>query len=229
MTDDYRSDFQRDLPPPIQDTGQEYWIDDVPQHIETLPDGHDVLVVGDVEHCKDFCHRQGDNNYGFQGTCGLCSTQDILNQFGVPVSENDVVHYASDHHLCTTDGTDNAMKGGTYDWQQAQILNDYGVPAHVETGGQLEDLDAAILEGRGVIIEVNAGILWNDSRYYDTGQSNHAIVVTGIARDPETGMTEGYYVNDSGSGQAGNYVDVDTMDSMWIGTGGNYVITDVVK
>ncbi len=225
---DFTQDFNQEVPAPPADV-DEGLITDVPRITDLLPDGREIVAVGDVERCRDFCHLQGDNDLGFKGTCGLCSTTDVLNQFRVEVTENDVVHYARDHGLCSVDGHDASMKGGTYDWQQAQLLTDYGVPAHNESGDNLYDLADYISEGRGVIIEVNAGVLWNDPNYFGWGQANHAIVVTGSALDPATGDVVGYYINDSGAGQAGRFIDAATMNEMWVQTGGGCVITDVVK
>src|SRR5262249_1362489 len=118
--------------------------------------------------------------------------------------------------------------GGTRPEDQIRILNDYGVPAHVEQGQSLEDLATNVEQGRGVIIEANAGYLWNQSQYLDDGAVNHAVVVTGVAPDPDRGEIEGFYINDSGDGQAAKFIDTNTMTSAWVNAGGPAVVTDVV-
>ncbi|HLJ57631.1 MAG TPA: C39 family peptidase [Chthonomonadaceae bacterium] len=198
-----------------------------PQHMDTLPDGREVLITGDTDGYRDFNHQQGDNDLGFQQDCGLVSSQDVLNQFGVDVNENDVVHHAVDNNECQVVPGDNANSGGTTaDWQ-ANVLSDYGVPAHVENGGSMDDLANNIQDGHGVIIEVNAGVLWDDPNSYGDGQSNHAITVTGVVRDPSTSEITGFVVNDSGDGKGEKYVDAATMQQMWVDTGGQSVVTDV--
>jgi hypothetical protein len=205
--------------------------EDVPHHLDVLPDGRETLVIGDPERCKDFNHPQGDNTLGYQGTCGLVSCEDVLRHFGVEVTEDDVVRYAHDQGLCAV-SDELSQCGGTTELGQAQILTDMGVPAHPELSSSLEELASHVENGQGTIIEVNAGVLWNDANYFDTGQANHAIVVTGVARDPQTGDIQGFYVNDSGRGlpeDSGRFLETATMQSAWLDTGGSGVVTDAVQ
>ena len=205
---------------------------EVPMQLEVLPDGHEALVVGDVDRCRDFNHLQGDNPFGFKGTCGLVSCEDVLRQFGVETSEADVVQHALENGLCNHSGFDPGEMGGTTVCDQAQILTDFGVPASEAFAASLDELATHVEEGRGVIIEVNAGVLWNDANYYGFGEPNHAIVVTGVARDPDTGHVLGAYINDSGRGlseDSGRFVEAATLDAGWMQAGGGCVVTDVVK
>jgi Peptidase_C39 like family len=199
---------------------------DVPASLNMLSDGHPTVVIGDVSGYVDFNHPQGDNPYGFQSTCGLCSCGDILDQFGVNVTEADIVDHAVQNHECNITN-DPEQSGGTSPENQVQILNDYGVPAHMEQSQSLEDLATDVEQGHGVIIEANAGYLWNQPQYLENGQSNHAVIVTGVARDPNTGEIQGFYVNDSGDGQAAKFIDANTMTNAWVNTGGTAVVTDV--
>jgi hypothetical protein len=201
---------------------------DVPAQLDTLPDGQPSVMYGDVKQYADFNHKQGDNLYGFNEDCGLVSCQDVLNQFGVPVSETDVVTHAITNNECNMDVNSAFNSGGTTPGDQAQILNDFGVPAHAETGQSAEDLASNLEHGHGAIVEVNAGVLWHDPNYYENGQSNHAITVTGVARDPATGQIQGFYINDSGDGKSAEFVPESVMTKAWIDTGGQCVITDAV-
>lgn len=197
-----------------------------PAQWDTLPDGREVVVFGSPDGYADFNHQQGDNDLGFKEDCGLCSSQDVLNQFGVDVTENDVVHHAVDNNECYVNPNDATNSGQTTaDWQ-AHLLSDYGVPAHVENGGSIDDLAQNMKDGHAVIIEVNAGVLWNDANSYGDGGANHAITVTGVVTDPATNEVTGFYVNDSGDGHAAKYVDAATMQQMWVDCGGQSVVTD---
>ncbi len=203
-----------------------------PWQLDVLPgSGREVLVVGDVDRFREFNHRQGDNPFGFLGTCGLVSCEDVLRQFGIDVSEADVVRHAAAAGLCEVSGPPEARGGTTEAWQ-AQILTDAGLPAHVETRGNLSDLAGWLGEGRGVIIEVNAGELWNNPAAYEGGRANHAICVTGAAVDPESAQILGFYVNDSGRaypGDAGRFIPLDLAQRMWADAGGNAVVTDITR
>ena len=205
---------------------------EVPQHLELLPDGRESLVLGDPERCAEFNHDQGCNDLGFRETCGIVSCEDILKQFGVHVTENDLVHHAVENHECDADADKPERCGGTtVDWQ-AKILTDKGVPAHAEAGESLENLAESLEQGHGVIAEVNCGVLWNDARYYDNGGANHAITITGVARDPQTGAIQGFFINDSGTGHSNHFVSAEIMAKAWLvpdGKGsGSSVVTDSV-
>lgn len=221
-----------DVPPPPGDTGPADFTHEIPRYLDVLPEsGREVLVIGDVERCKDFNHRQGANDYGFEGTCGLVSVEDVLRQFGVDVCENDVVRRAIETGHCNISGNPGEC-GGTRMSDQAQLLSDAGVPAHPEAGADYSDLARWVAEGRGVILEVNAGVLWNNADAYGNGEANHAIVLTGAAVDPNSGELLGFYVNDSGRaypGDSGLFVSLDRMQHMWNDPGGLAVVTDAVK
>jgi hypothetical protein len=216
------SDTAADMPPP--------WLDaiDIPHQLDTLPDGTETVVIGDVQCLADHTHLQGDNVFGFEGTCGLCSCQDVLGQFGLNVSENDMVLHAVENAQCLV--SDNPLEaGGTSAQTQAELLSDYGIPAHVDYAGSLEDLAAGVEQDRGVIIEANAGVLWDDDAYLGDGGRNHAVTVTGVARSPLTGEIHGFYINDTGPGVAARFVDAAAMELAWLDTGGEFITTDVTR
>lgn len=197
---------------------------EVPYQLDVLPDGSETVVIGDVKNFSEFCHQQGENPFGFEGTCGLCSCELIMRQFGLQITEADVVAYARQHRLCNTRGLP-PRRGGTTHIQQERILSDFGVPAHYETTRTLDDLAASIQHGQGVILHVDAGVLWNSPKDYD-GYANHAVTAIGVARDLETGQIQGFYINDTGPGTPGRLVDVATMDEAWVKMGGACVVTD---
>lgn len=193
-----------------------------------LSDGSQVLQLGDVDASEEYFHKQGQNDLGFLGTCGLVSCGDIANQFGEQVSENDVVHYAVDKGLCTVISDNPAASGGTSMSEQAAILDGLGMPSHVELGDSLEGLGRQLEEGHGVIMEVNAGELWGRSAYYDNGGVNHAVTLTGVAVDQNSGKAVGIWINDSGSGNYQRYISADdpVIDN-WKENGEPTVVTDV--
>lgn len=216
-----------DLPPEVPAWMHSFGVD-VPAQLDVLGDGTPSVTIGDVAEYAEFNHRQGDNPYGIQQDCGLVSCQDVLNQFGVPVNETDVITHAVESGECQFTPGDITGSGGTTVGDQARILTDYGVPAHAETGHSLEQLAASVEQGHGVIVEANAGVLWDDANYVEGGQANHAVTVTGVARDPVTGAVQGFYINDSGTGQSGEFVSAQTMTGAWQDTGGQCVVTDAV-
>lgn len=206
-------------------------LSEVKVQMDFLPDGREAIIIGDPEGCRQLNHRQGDNPFGFQGTCGLVACEQILNQFGLKVSETDITAHALQRGQCCV-GQEPGFSGGTTAYSQSQILSDYGVPAHVENLSDLESLSFMVEQGHGIIAEVNAGVLWNDARAWDNGGMNHAIVITGVARNPDSGNIEGFFINDSGRSSlvdSARFVDSSTMQACWLGTGGNCVVTDLIK
>jgi hypothetical protein len=151
---------------------------------------------------------------------------DVANQFGKNVSENDVVHYAADNNLCVSSG-DPKREGATTITDQERVLDGLGVPAHIESGNTLKGLGKDLEEGHGAIIEVNAGELWNNPDYYDSGKTNHAVTVTGVAIDPSSGEAEGAWIDDSGNGSYDEYVSVDNPALQdWANNGSPSIVTD---
>lgn len=195
--------------------------------LTTLPDGRTVEVSGDPEGARRFAHEQGDNCYGFEGTCGLVACADVLGQHGIRVSEDDVVQHAVEHGLCAVSHDPPSAGGSSLD-SQVWLLSDFGVVARWDALTSLRGLATQVEERRGVIAHVNAGVLWDMPQFFGDGNANHAITVTGVARDPSTKNVDGFFVNDSGRwGGAGKFVDAPTMRAAWVEAGGGAVITDM--
>lgn len=200
----------------------------VPQFEGVLPNGDATIISGDPEALADFNHKQGENPYGVENDCGLVATQDVLNQHDIDVTEAEVVAYAVRNGLCDWNPADPFHSGGSGPETLPVLLEHYGVSAHAETGASLQDLAAAFESGHSIIAGVNAGALWLDINAYGRGEDNHAIVLTGVARDPTTRDIQGFYINDSGTGESGRFVDADTMRRASTDAGGKAVVTDRV-
>ncbi len=199
---------------------------DVPARLNALPDGRPSLMLGDVPEYAGFNHRQGDNPEHFQGDCGLMSAQDVLRQFGAPVTEGDVVTHALCRGECQVDPVAAGRSGGTRPSQVARILTEYGVPSRVRAGQTMAQLAVLVEQGHGVIIGVNCGILWQVPENVGDGRPNHAVTVTGVALDRHSGSIQGFYINDSGNGRSAEFIGTVLMRVAWQDTGGWAVVTD---
>lgn len=202
---------------------------EVPRMLDVLPDGREVVVIGDVKGSAEFNHKQGDHRQGdnfeqITQTCGLVSCENVLRQFGIFVTEDTLVGYTGEVGLRAGDGTTTAVGVAT-------VLTNYGVPSHVANPLTLETLASEIESGRGVIAGVNAGVLWDDRDSFGNGNPNHAINVSGVGRDPATGAIIGFYINDSGTGESGKFIDIDTFRYAFApnGGGGEAVVTDAAR
>lgn len=130
---------------------------------------------------------------------------------------------------CTWCTGGRTSPGWTLPAEQAAILTDYGVPAHAEEAQPVARLALAVQVGHGVIAMVNAGVLWSDPRGLGHGQANHAVTITGIARDRYDGALLGFYINDSGTGQSGQFVSAHLMTTAFEHEGGFCVVTDCAQ
>lgn len=192
-----------------------------------VPGCEAALVTGDpFGNAVDMDFQQGDNPYGAHGNCGLVSIVNMLRRGELPVSEDQITKYAIDSGLCVYDPYgDMSENGGTTAEMRQMILAAFGIESDIGTpqnGGTIEDIADAIDSGKGVLISVNAGVLWDcdDGSALVDGrvQVNHCVAVTGVARDASTGEITGIYIADSGRGlpeDACRYLTVDEVNEMY--------------
>lgn len=159
------------------------------------------------------------------GTCGMSSATQILDvYYGTHTgSEAELVEYAYERGWTTADGD------GIVPRDIAKLLTENGVPAHVEQGMTIEELDDLLEEGHGVIAVVDSGDYWNpeiddarEARGLDDGRENHAVVVSEV--DYENGVV---YLSDTGTG-GGNMIAVPIEDFMeaWAAGGDSAIVCD---
>lgn len=143
----------------------------------------------------------GEGIDGFRGTCGLVSVENVLRMAGVKITEAEIVEYARTHigkgerMLCTTNNTPG-RNGGTYPEDRQAILRHFGIESTIEKYS-LDTMASAVEQGRGVIVSVDANVLWHGISVAD--KAYHAVTVTSIQRDKATGEITGVYVCDSGA------------------------------
>ena len=175
-----------------------------PELTEVPEIGTDVLVGGDPYGVKDqLDDNQGDNIFNFQGDCGLVSVSNILTMAGIDSSEDSVVALAIATGLCShSELNEPAHNGGTNVYQRQQLLEIYGVHSEIyddkNGAASLDSIARYVDAGYGVNMSVNAGYAWDEPFAIGDGGSNHSIVVTGTAYDPDTGELIGLMVCDSG-------------------------------
>lgn len=194
------------------------------QELTDVPGVGELLVGGDpfgIAPRLDDC--QGDNFYNFQGNCGLVSVCNILEMAGIHTTEDEVVGRAIVLGLCTHSifnaPTEN---GGTSVLDRKGMLESYGISAVIldskSEAGSLEALARYVEAGYGVNISVNSGYVWDNPSFIGDGGSNHSIIVTGTAWDPDTGKLKGLFVCDSGSAEkpsAAKFLSVDVLQDAY--------------
>lgn len=193
-----------------------------------LPDGRRAVVTGEPQKLAEVLKAvQGDNTLGFQGTCGIVSCGNVMRIFGTRASEDELVYYAALRGLCDA-GSSPEFSGATNAHSRSQLLAEWGLSTRVIERPSAETLARGFEEGHGVIVSVNAGILWDNANFYGNGFSNHAVTMTGTARD-ESGRLLGVYICDSGrrsSDDSARFVPIDLWRDAIDVPGGSANVTD---
>jgi hypothetical protein len=108
------------------------------------------------------------------------------------------------------------INGGTAISDQKVILKNHGVEMEVKDHANLQQLTQFVEEGRGVIINVNSGKLWDIPRQNVDNTTNHAVAVIGVARDIHSNEVKGFIINDSGTGDRGRFVSWQKMEDSFV-------------
>lgn len=157
--------------------------------------------------------EQGSVYDNFKGTCGLCSCANVLRLAGVNYGEKEMIDYAANQQggffatrLCIVNPFNPSESGGTTPKQRQQILDNFGVSSSIfdvktDADGKtsidtINDLAQWVSEGRGVIVDVDAGLFYNSSRNYDQG---HAVTLTSVEKN-KYGDVTAFYILDSNQG-----------------------------
>ena len=204
--------------------------------IVTEPEAGEVMVFGDpfeVGQNLDDC--QGDNEFNAKGNCGLLTITNMLRLGGFDVTENDVTKFALENGLCA-DGIWMAPynRGGTTVMDRQEILAHYGIESSYTFdtygAGSLNEIARYVEQGYGVNISINAGYAWDSPANIGDGASNHSILVTGTAYDPNTGELKGLYVCDSGLTRQDSkayFLSTDRLQDCYVGVyGACMLVTD---
>ena len=136
-------------------------------------------------------------------SCALRSQQIILRDFGIDIPFNDLERIAKENGVYSDEGT------VMYD--VGKVLDIVGVGMHQVVGGNMFDLTNELAQGHRVIVGVDSNELWyNDTlaeklknRIDDiTGPKggNHALIVAGVAINPNDPNDVKVVLTDPGSG-----------------------------
>ena len=196
---------------------------------EEMPEVEEPLDPQDV--ITGF-YSQGNNEFGFTGTCGPTSIASGANRVlgEMRFTENDVLTEAVQSGLCDVVPGSPADSGGTSTGEFVQLyerINDLsGDRLNIETFDydqvlSMEEVAQRLDAGSIVHVAVDADTLWGESTAGMMGTpdiskaTDHWITVTDAVRD-EHGAVTGFRVIDSGGGV--DYVDAATYQTMCYGS-----------
>ncbi|MET3432095.1 Ca2+-binding RTX toxin-like protein [Herbaspirillum seropedicae] len=169
-----------------------------PQH--EMVNGRDMLVYGYPHYSElELDYSQGDAVAGYTGTCGETSVVNLCIMAGQAVTEGQAVKRAIANGWCVTTG--KGQLGGSNMYDQTALLGSYGIRAKASYGYDEKALVKLLKEGRGALVAVNAGKLWDNPDAVQLGNGNHVVTVTGVVCDPGTGEAQGFFIADSGRGR----------------------------
>ena len=177
-------------------------------------------------------YSQGNNEFGFTGTCGPTTIANGANRVlgEMRFTENNVLTEAIQNDLCDVVPGSPADSGGTSTGEFVQLyerINDLsGNRLNIETFDydqvlSMDEVAQRLDAGSTVHVAVDADTLWGESTAGMMGTpdiskaTDHWITVTDAVRD-EHGAVTGFRVIDSGGGV--DYVDAATYQTMCYGS-----------
>ena len=244
-------EWMNDVSDPTLDEAFE--LDDVVENPTVVEELENVEAPYDIEHNVEFAEslledrpelaemfrngeffEQGNNEHGFEGTCGETTQANTLNKLlGTnEITENDVLNIAIDKNLCEVDVLDPANSGGTSTEQFMQLYDEMNHRVGDKLNIELFDYDDALgiddmasrIENGSVLnIAVDSYELWDQPRdITDTAHyTDHWISVTGVDRRVDGGII-GFKIVDSGGGES--YLDIDKFERCYYGAKDSPVI-----
>lgn len=135
-------------------------------------------------------------------TCALMSTRSILSEATMvnnkcliapplPPSEAEMVEIGKKSGAYTP-------CNGTTD--EAAVLKASGIEATLKQKPSVDDIANAVDSGKGVIVGYDTRPVWGGQAAKSTTPLGHAVRVTGVIRDDETGKVKSLLINDTGDG-----------------------------
>lgn len=157
-------------------------------------------------------------------SCAVACQVDVLNSFGLHVSEHDIAELAWDRGWYDP-------RAGTDPHSLGYVLEEFGIPVTQTYDTSLTTLFDALEHGRKVIVGLNANEIWEPQRDafgmpLQQPVSGHVVWVTGIEDD--SGGNLDVIINDTGqvNGRA-FHVAMDDFLNAWDDFGRQAAITDV--
>ncbi len=195
--------------------------------------GIKLIVYGDPKAYHNLDYDQPLVMAKYTETSGEIAVANIAALAGQSLSPKTVLQTAIEEKLCDTTKKDRDLGGGTTSENQVALLKKFGIAATLEQGFDANAVAQHIIEGKGVILRVNGGVLWSKTEPDHPGRSDYSVTVTGVAFSADTGEVAGFYLADPGfelSGARPRYIDIDHLRRATSVTGATTITTnDAIK
>lgn len=170
---------------------------------------------------------------GYDSTCAIRSQQIILRDYGIDLSQEDLMAFAEQNGWFSEEtGTPMGYVGF--------IMQSQGVTVHQKVGSTIYDLINELAQGHRIIVGVDSGELWadrNDDLWEQTkeffedlwhGQegADHALIVAGIEVNPKDPSDVTVILTDPGTGDLRIEYTLDQFMDAWEDSNCFMVATD---
>lgn len=110
----------------------------------------------------------------YDDTCAIKSQQIILKDFGINVTEDQLVGEAINNGW---------YHGGTSPADVGKLLELHGIPVSQYDNANIFNLVNELSQGHKVIVGVDSGELWEDNlfdKFFEDSKADHALIVSGV-------------------------------------------------
>lgn len=146
-------------------------------------------------------------------TCAIKSQQIILNEYGIPVTEDQLVQYSFEQGWYAGDGS------GTLFQDVGNLLEVANIPCSRLENANVFNLVNELAQGHKVIAAVDSGELWGNkfsawcNDFFNGDTPDHALIVSGIdTSDPQNAQV---IITDPGSGDFKKAYPLDQFMDAW--------------
>ena len=186
--------------------------------------------LGDMPNNFSTDDHIGDINpiqQGYSDTCAIKSQQLILNDFGIPCTEDQLIQFSYEHGWY--------HEGGTLPKDVGNLLETAGIPVTRQTNANVFNLVNELAQGHKIIVGVDANELWHNETIggkiknwvndFFGNQPNHALIVAGIDTSDSNNIK--VIVTDPGSGDAAKAYPLEQFMDAWSDSSCYMVSTDI--
>lgn len=178
-----------------------------------------------IDTLMDTTGQIPDIQQQYPDTCAIKSQQIILNEFGIDVTEDQLVQFSYEQGWYNGDGS------GTAAQDVGNLLESANIPVTRQDGANVFNLVSELSQGHKVIVGVDSEELWGNKfmawikDFFMGDTPDHALVVAGIdTSDPDNVMV---IVDDPGSGEYHKAYPLDQFMDAWSDAECYMVSTDV--
>lgn len=143
-------------------------------------------------------------NQHYSDTCAIRSQQIILRDYGINISQEDLMNIASANGWYTPGE-------GTHTENVGNLLELAGVSCHQSENNTIYDLTNELAQGHRIIVGVDSGELWAENvmskfseqfeDFMGAGGADHALIVAGVEVNPHDPNDVKVVLTDPGTGQ----------------------------